>query len=111
VDADGHDVAGIRLPDISVPLATYTGWNLARKGFAEGTLCSVIGSTTPFAKTRSEREAATDPRLSIEERYESHEEYVKAVEQAARRLVMKRLLLEDDVSLYVEIARQRDIGL
>ena len=110
VDADGNEVAGIRLPDVSVPLATYAGWNLARKGFAESSLCSVIGSTIPFAKVRSEREAATDPRLSIEERYESHEEYVEAVEQAATRLVMKRLLLEDDVSLYVEVARQRDIG-
>jgi hypothetical protein len=108
VDADGNEVAGIRLPFVSVPLATYAGWNLARKGFAEGTLCSVTGSTIPFAKTTSEREAAKDPRPSIEERYANHEEYVKAVEQAARHLVMKRLLLEEDVSLYVETAEQRD---
>jgi len=108
VDADGNEVAGIRLPVISAPIATYAGWNLARDGFARGSLCSVIGSTIPFAKTRSEREAANDPRLSIEERYESHEDYVEAVERAARDLVAKRLLLEEDVSIYVEMARQRD---
>lgn len=111
VDADGNEVAGIRQPDVSVPLATYAGWNLAREGFAEGSLCSVIGSTIPFARTRSERQATNDPRLSIEQRYASHEEYVRAVEQAARQLVEKRLLLEDDVDLYVEMAGQRDIGL
>ena len=111
VDADGNEVVGIRLPEVSVPIATYAGWNLTRKGFAEGALCSVTGSTIPFAETRSEREATKDPRPSIEERYESHEAYVQAIEQAARQLVEKRLLLEDDVSVYVEMARQRDTGL
>ena len=111
IDADGNEVVGIRLPEVSVPLATYAGWNLARKGFAEGSLCSVIGSTIPFAGTRSQRLAARDPRPSIEERYESHEKYVQAVERAARGLAKKRLLLEEDVSLYVEMARQRDLGL
>jgi hypothetical protein len=111
IDADGNEVVGIRLPEVSVPLATYAGWNLAREGFAEGSLCSVIGSTIPFAGTRSERLAARDPRPSIEERYESHEKYVQAVERAARGLAKKRLLLEEDVSLYVEMARQRDLGL
>ena len=28
VDRDGNELAGIRLPVIGVPLATYTGWNL-----------------------------------------------------------------------------------
>ncbi len=28
VDHDGNEVSGIRLPDLTVPLATYTGWNL-----------------------------------------------------------------------------------
>jgi hypothetical protein len=95
IDADGNEVVGIRLPEVSVPLATYAGWN----------------STIPFAGTRSERLAARDPRPSIEERYESHEKYVQAVERAARGLAKKRLLLEEDVSLYVEMARQRDLGL
>ncbi|MCH7822671.1 MAG: hypothetical protein IIA07_11685 [Proteobacteria bacterium] len=111
VDEDGNDIAGIRLPDVSVPLATYMGWNLGSKGFAEGSLCSVIGSTIPFRVTKSDRQRLKDPRLSIEERYANHEAYVKQVEAAAKRLVEKRLLLEDDVKLYVELARKRDIGI
>ena len=31
-DADGNDVAGLRLPDVSVPTATYTGWALRADG-------------------------------------------------------------------------------
>jgi hypothetical protein len=111
VDAAGNELAGIRLPTVSVPLATYAGWNLAKAGYAEGSLCSVTGSTLPFARTRAEREATADPRPSIEERYESKKGYVEAIERAARALVDKRLLLEEDANLYVEMARQRDIGL
>ena len=111
VDADGNELAGIRLPTVSAPLATYTGWNLAREGFAEGSLCSVIGSTLPFAGTRAERAAASDPRPSIAERYSTHDEYVKQIRHAAERLVEKRLLLEDDIEVYVEFARQQDLGL
>jgi hypothetical protein len=87
------------------------GWNLGSEGFAEGSLCSVIGSTIPFSVTKSDRLKSADPRLSIEERYPNHEAYVQQVEEAAKRLVEKRLLLEDDVKLYVELARKRDIGI
>lgn len=109
VDADGNDIAGIRLPNVSVPLATYMGWNLGSKGYAEGSLCSVIGSTIPFPLSTSERRQQGDPRRSIQERYPSQEAYVKQVEEASRALVKKRLLLEDDVDLYVELARNRNI--
>ncbi len=111
VDEDGNDIAGIRLPDVSVPLATYMGWNLGSEGFAEGSLCSVIGSTIPFPVAKSDRQESADPRLAIEERYPNHEAYVKQVEDAAKRLVEKRFLLEDDVELYVELARKRNIGI
>ena len=111
VDEDGNEIAGIRLPEVSVPLATYMGWNIGSEGFTKGSLCSVIGSAIPFPLTKSDRQKSADPRLSIEERYVNHEAYVKQVEEVARRLVEKRLLLEDDVKLYVELARKRDIGL
>jgi hypothetical protein len=111
VDDDGNDIAGIRLPDVSVPRATYMGWNLGSEGFAEGSLCSVIGSAIPFSVKKSDRQRLKDPRLSIEERYANHEAYVKQVEEAAKRLVEKRLLLEDDVKQYVELARNRNIGV
>ncbi len=61
--------------------------------------------------TKSDRHKRADPRLSIEERYPNHEAYVKQVEEAAKRLVERRLLLEDDVELYTELARKRDIGI
>ena len=111
VDEDGNDIAGIRLPDVSVPRATYMGWNLGGEGFAKDSLCSVVGSAIPFPPTESYRQMLEDPRLSIEELYANHEAYVKQVEEAAMRLMDKRLLLEDDVKQYVELARNRDIGI
>lgn len=44
VDADGNEVAGIRLPDVAVPLGTYTGWNLRAAEFgAAGVLAGLDG--------------------------------------------------------------------
>ena len=97
VDADGNERAGIRLPDVAVPLATYTGWNFRNRGIgAPGELVSLLGSSVPFAPTRAARDAAHDPRRSIEERYPSRDEYLKQVEQAADALVKAGYLLVDD---------------
>ncbi len=109
VDADGHDVAGIRMPVVEVPRATYLGWNHRREGFAEGELCLNTGSYIPFAQTQDEREASGDPRLSIEERYPTHEAYVDKVKEAADRLLEDRLLLEEDAKRIVERAKQSPI--
>ena len=74
MDADGNEVTGIRLPDLTVPLATYAGWNLRHPDSgAPGQIMPQIGSTIPFPATREDREATGDPRLSIEERYVSKE--------------------------------------
>jgi hypothetical protein len=72
VDADGNELGGIRLPEVAVPLATYTGWNF-RSPDIGGTsrLLGNTGSYIPFARTRAERETRGDPRKSIEERYPS----------------------------------------
>ena len=67
-DADGNDISGVRLVDVTVPLATYTGWAL-RSGPQAGDGCEGTGQMIPFAKTKAERMASGDPRLSIEERY------------------------------------------
>ena len=91
VDADGNEVAGIRLPPIAVPLGTYTGWNVYRAQPCE--LCDRDGSLIPFARTRTEREAAGDPRPSLEERYGGRDSYVARVEATAAALVADRLLL------------------
>jgi len=97
LDADGNERAGIRLPDVAVPLATYTGWNFRKPEIgAPHDLVSLLGSSIPFAATRAAREAARDPRHSIEERYASKEIYLKQVEQAADALVKAGYLVVDD---------------
>jgi hypothetical protein len=106
VDADGNEAAGIRLPPIAVPIATYTGWNVYKKEPSE--LCDRDGSFIAFSKTRAEREAAGDPRLSIEERYGSRADYVAKVKAAADALVAERLLLPADAAAYVQAAETSD---
>ena len=102
VDADGNEVGGIILPELAVPLAAHTGWNL-RHADIGGTeqLLMFAGSTLPFARTRAEREPAGDPRPSIAERYASREEYLARVRQAAEALAGEGYLLPDDVPLSV----------
>jgi hypothetical protein len=99
VDRDGNPVGGLRLPEITVPLATYTGWNF-RNSSIGGTeqVVPLNGAYVPFAATKTEREQAGDPRLSIQERYSSREQYLKLVEEAAAPLVKEGYLLADDVS-------------
>ncbi|HEY8610928.1 MAG TPA: alpha/beta hydrolase domain-containing protein [Roseomonas sp.] len=97
VDADGNAVGGLRAPVTEVPKATYTGWNPRTAGFAPGALCYNTGGVVPFAATKAEREAASDPRLSLEERYPTQTVYVTAVKAAAERLAAERLLLPADV--------------
>jgi hypothetical protein len=109
VDADGNEVAGIRLPDIAVPLGTRTGWNIRSAGFAQGVLM-VVGSYIAFAATAKERRATGDPRLSLEERYPSHEHYANAVARAAADLQNERLLLAEDVERYLAAAAVAQVG-
>jgi hypothetical protein len=94
-DADGNDIAGIRLPDVTVPLATYTGWAL-RAGAQAGDGCEGTGQMIPFAKTKADRLASGDPRLSIEERYPSFSMYAAKVKSAVQDMVDKRLMLPED---------------
>ena len=55
------------------------------------------GSYIPFADTGQERLMTGDPRASNAERYKDADEYVRAIEEAARSLVEQRLMLEEDV--------------
>ena len=110
VDADGNDLAGIRLPEVAVPLATYTGWNLRDPATgAPDERSSFAGSWFPFARTRQERESMGDPRPSLAERYTSRAEYIARVEASARALAKRRLLLESDIAVIVtRLAAQWD---
>jgi hypothetical protein len=103
VDADGNETAGIRLPPVGVPLATYTGWNIYRALPDE--LGDRDGSYIPFAKTAAERARNGDARPSLEERYSSLEDYAAKVREYCDRLVAERLLLPADAKAYVDAAK------
>jgi hypothetical protein len=108
VDEDGNEVAGIRVPEVAVPLATYTGWNLrAPEIGAPDELYSMAGSWLPFARTRAERQQRGDPRRSIEERYRSRDDYLARVNECARELAREGYLLERDIPRIVEEAARR----
>ncbi len=94
-DSDGNDIAGVRLPDVTVPLATYTGWAL-RRGAQADDGCEGFGQMIPFAKTAAQRAATGDPRPSVEERYPSFGQYYSAVIRAIDGLVKDRLMLCED---------------
>src|SRR6478609_6776615 len=102
-DADGNDLGGIRLPELQVPLATYTGWNLRDPSIgAPEQRVSFLGSWIPLAKTAEERKKSGDPRLPIAERYKSQEEYMSRFEQAAKKLIEQRFLLQEDLPAILE---------
>src|SRR5262249_12846264 len=106
-DRDGNDIAGIRLPEVAAPLATYTGWALRAEGFAENDGCDAAGQQIDFASKEEERRATGDPRRSIERRYRTHEGYVQAVGRGARRPARPRVLLEEDVEPDIRAAPAR----
>jgi len=98
VDRDGNELAGIRVPELVVPLATTTGWNFRDPSVGNPSeIYQLIGSYIPFAATKAEREKAHDPRLSIEERYHSREEYLAKIKTAAADLIKRGYLLEEDL--------------
>jgi hypothetical protein len=109
-DANGNDLAGIRHAWLEAPLATHTGWNLRRAGFAEDQGCGLTGSYVPFAQTSAERLASGDPRPSIEERYRNHGAYVSGIARAAARLVQEGLWLEEDRERVVDAAAASAVG-
>ena len=100
-DKDGNDIAGVRLPDVTVPLATYTGWGL-RSGPQANDGCESTGQYIPFPKTKAAREASGDPRRSVEERYPSFDIYFSRIERAVDNLVRNRLMLCEDADDQIE---------
>jgi len=106
VDADGNEAAGVRLPDIAVPLASYSGWNEYKPPYPAGELADRDGSCLPFAIDTAAREAAGDPRPSIAERYKRGADYVAKVQAVVSALQKDRLLLAEDAKNYIERAHR-----
>ena len=107
VDQDGNDLGGVRLPELSVPLATYTGWNLRDPSIgAPDQRTSFLGSCIPFAKDTASRQKSGDPRLSIAERYASRDEYMGKYAEAAMKLIRQRFMLPEDLPSVLERGQQ-----
>ncbi|MFH1923720.1 MAG: alpha/beta hydrolase domain-containing protein [Planctomycetota bacterium] len=107
-DADGNELAGIRLPDVAVPLGTFTGWNLRAAEYgAEGMLGGLHGSYLPFARTPDERSKQGDPRPSVLERYPTRAVYLARMTEAALQLEQEGFLLEADVVEILKTASTR----
>jgi hypothetical protein len=100
--SDGNEIAGVRLPVVSVPLGTHTGWNLRHPELgAPDELFSMVGSYIPFAKTRDERTKIGDPRPAMEERYKDRQDYIDRVTAAAGELASAGYVLKSDVPAIV----------
>ncbi|MGZ5115581.1 MAG: alpha/beta hydrolase domain-containing protein [Burkholderiales bacterium] len=96
VDADGNEIGGVPTVLRDAPLGTYLGWNITSAGFHVGQQCNYVGGMVPFAKTKAQRLANGDPRLSLEERYGTHAGYVAAVTAAANNAYSQGYLLMAD---------------
>lgn len=104
VDGDNNESGGLATLTLRVPLGTYTGWSLRKAGYGEGDLAVLEGMYIPFAKTKAERLVNSDARLSLEERYQSHKNYVKKIKRAAKRMVKQRLMLPEDAEREIKKA-------
>ena len=109
VDADGNEIGGVPVVLLGAPLGTYLGWNVVANGFHQGKLCNYAGGMIPFAKTRAERDATSDPRLSLEERYKNHDGYVSAVRAAAIKAVAAGFLLQSDADRLIAEAAASNV--
>jgi len=104
VDADGNELGGVPTVLRDAPLGTYLGWNITSAGLHQGQVCNYVGGMIPFARTKAERDATGDPRLSLVERYKDHAGYVLAVTNAAKNAVAQGYLLQEDADALIAAA-------
>ena len=102
VDADGNDIAGVRVPMVQAPLGTYTGWNLRARGFGNGAMYEFTGGYIPLPDSAQERHNIGDPRPSVLERFGDPAGYTNAITVAAEALVAAGLMLAEDLPRVIE---------
>ncbi len=112
LDDSFNELGGIRLPDISVPVATYTGWNLRDESIGNpnlfiGITGGLAGWTLPLPATEADRASSEDPRTSIASRYSDREDYLRQVTQAAQDLVDEGYMLAEDVEEVADLAGRK----
>lgn len=97
VDEDGNERAGVHLPQVVAPLATYTGWNLRDPSIgAPDQRVPFEGSYLPFPKTAADRQQMRDPRKSVAERYTDQQAYMAKFTKAIDDLIQQRWVLPED---------------
>ena len=106
MDDDGNALGGILHPLIAAPWATFAGWNLRAAGYAAGELAGTLGSIFLLAKSKQERERASDPRLSLEERFGDWNGYLCVLRVACDELIRDGYLLEEDAKRLLDAATQ-----
>lgn len=108
-DRVGIDRGGVEVPDVGVPTATATGWNLRRAPYTAGDLCGLNGMYVPLPRTYAQAQLTGDPRPSLVGLYGDHAGYVAAVRDYAARQVDRRLLLPADARAAVQTAQERPV--
>lgn len=97
---DGNAAAGIRLPIVAAPRATYTGWNPIHGLAGSQDLCTQMGGVLPLHPHAT----PGDPRPALDQLYPTDAAYVDAVRSAAEDLVAARLMLPSDAEESVKAA-------
>ena len=118
VNQDGNEMGGVPTVQNDAPLGTYLGWNITAgvgdvgydgRPFHAGQVCNYVGGMVPFFKTKAQRDAVGDPRLSLEERYGTHAGYVAAVTAAANNAFNRGYLLAADRDALIAQAAASDV--
>ncbi len=98
-DEHGNVLGGVRLPEIDVPIATYSTENAAAPGsdFISGMACGLGGATEAFTE---------DKLLQL---YPTHDDYVQKYTAASEKAVADGFLLEEDSQAAIEEAQNAPI--
>jgi hypothetical protein len=108
VDSDGNEVAGIRVPDISVPVGTHTGWVPRDPSTGgDGELLDMMGTTLAFQVSAGDREKLGDPRPALRERYRDRGDYEAKARAAAQALAVEGYIVPEDVEVAGDLALER----
>ncbi|WP_321822455.1 MULTISPECIES: alpha/beta hydrolase domain-containing protein [unclassified Burkholderia] len=106
VDRNGNETSGIKVPDVAVPIATYTGWNYRGSGHAIGEGCGWSGSAIPFAINDSTK-AIGDRRASLASLYGGRSDYQAKIAATSESLVAAGYLLKTDSdNIFIENSKK-----